>query len=332
MAQRMSATQFDEYVLIVVSQDDRPQGYQVLNLSADYGPLIKELAYRALARDGRLAGRSCRIHARTGCGGRGRPELIVEAHVQDGSRRTGEPIASLAMPVEYLAWLASRIAAQVGVEGAYRFQVMVLGANHPLIERWEAGMDLGSDFAVTSGPTGCLTLPSLLVRAEPTEIVGGPGSTWLKCLFSRKVYDEFRLAARAERERERSWAGLGEIQLCPDCCFVTIKELRPLPGEAGREWIRTRGRDFAALCHEFGDRLTAYLHLHPRSVDGQRIAPSPSGNDATLAWDYSAAVAAPCVFPIALFGDESQEFATDMAVYGYDKGVLTPIRWEVLRE
>jgi hypothetical protein len=332
MPETQCAPTYDENVLVAVSQNEKMLGFRILRLSTDYGPAVKELACRALAANIRRAGHPWRLHARLAPARDSEPGMVVEAHAVDSPYRSSRPLASLRIPLRNFGWVASGIATQLGLAGSYQYQVVVLEERHPLVEHWRGRRDRDPDFAVTSGTEPSLQLPLLAVETQhPREMRAAPG-TWLRCLFGRQAYEAFRTAAGQEKELERSWAGLGHVHLLTDCCYTIVEELVPLPGESGPSWIRTRGRDFADLHRRFGDRLSAYLHLHPRLLEGQRIRPAPSDNDAVVAWNYSAVTTIPCVFPIALFGAGSAPEPADIGVYGYDKGVLSAIPWEVLTE
>ncbi len=333
MLEQITARDCDEHVLVVVLQDEQIRGYKILNLARDYAPLLKELAFRMLATDQRLRGRLWRIRARIAQDGNGKPQLLLEARVLDEHDGTARSAAILPVPVENFAWVGSQIATKLGIEGTFQFQVAVLNEDHLLVDHWEAHEGLDTDFVISSEPSRVLRLPNVstgVATPGPTEVMGRPRDTWLRCVFSLAAFVEFRDAARAETARERSWAGVGNAVLDSDRCCIVIDELVALPGQSGREWIRTRGRDFAATCRRLGDSLCAYLHLHPRTVDGQRLEPVPSGNDLIVAWNISRAATLPCVYPIALFGEGAPDARCDMAVYGYDKGILTSVTWEVL--
>jgi hypothetical protein len=324
-----------EHVLVAVSQNQKALGFRVLRLSTDYLPVVKELEYRALATHDKLAGRPWRLNARIAPADHPQSGMIIEAHAVGPPMRSRRPLASLLIPLENFAWVASGIAARLGLTESCQYHVMVLDERHPLAQQRTGNNDPDPDFEVTSGTDPSLHLPMQPVATElpvSTQVMHSCPKTWLRCLFGRQAYESFRSAARQEKERERSWAGLGKVHLLKDCCYTTIDELVSLPGESGPSWIRTRGRDFADLHHRFGDRLSAYLHLHPRLVEGRPIRPAPSDNDAVVAWNYSAVTAIPCVFPIALFGTDSGSEAASIGVYGYDRGALSAIPWEVLTE
>ena len=64
-------------------------------------------------------------------------------------------------------------------------------------------------------------------------------------------------------------------------------------------------------------------------MEGQAILPQPSRNDAVLAWNVDLASARPVVFPIAMFGTDSRAPQGDVAVYGYEHGLLNRLQMEV---
>jgi len=335
MSELRCATAHSEHVLVAVSQHAKLRGYRILRLSTDCPPLVKELAYRALAADDRLAGHPWQLNARIVSAGTTQAGIVLEAWVTDPQAPTSRLLVSVAIPPKNFAWVASEIAAQLNLTGSCQFQVMVLDDKHPLVEHWTSSRDPDPDFVVTAGAKPSLRLPPRAAEAPLpafAQVMGPATGTWLRCVFSRRAFEDFHRAARQEKETERSWAGLGRVHLLPDRCYTTIEELIPLPGEAGLSWIRTRGRDFADLCHRFGNRLSAYLHLHPHMLEGQPTRPAPSDNDRVVAWNYSTATAIPCVFPIALFGGDCDSATATVGVYGYDKGVLSAIPWEVLTE
>lgn len=315
------------HLSVVVMQQGRPVGYRVLDMRGEYPILTKELACRAVAAHPGAAGRSWVPRLRMEAAAP-RPHVVMEAHLAGGGL-----VAAMSVPAANFFPIAAGIAAQVNVEGEYKYCLAVHSPDSVLVADWNATPPMpDDDFEITTPSEPRLTLPSGFAAGDlpqPRRVID-PADSWLRCVFRRRAFDELLDAAARETDIERSWIGLGSVHVSPHACHVVVDEgLVELPGEAGREWIITHGRDWARLHDRIGDRLVAYLHLHPRTVEGRKILPQPSRNDAVLAWNVDMASARPVVFPIAMFGADGASPNGDVAVYGYMHGLLTRAQLEV---
>ena len=319
---------FTPYLMISVHQGQACRGYRVLNLVSEYDPLVKEVAFRALAAAPRLAGRPWVL----GCRGTG-SQVVVEAFLD--RENPGRPLAELAVPVDNFRWIAQLIMTQLGLTGTYIFKVTALEPGGPVVTAWNAGQRDDAFELIDEEPVLRFPPASCFEKGRPglgSRVVDPVAGPWVRCLFRHRALAAFLEAARQESTQERSWLGCGRTFLSRASCDVVIETfVGPLPtASASAGHLRTRGRDVARLYRSLGARLVAYLHLHPRALEGQDVTPSPSANDHELAWDFNRAVVAPSVFPIALFQTDPAAFDGDVGVYAYDRGVLRRIQTEVI--
>jgi hypothetical protein len=315
------------HMALTVSEHGVVRGWNLLNLDRDYSPLAKELAWRAVARHPERAGEPWRMNACV----EGPDVIRLEAHATAGNGRQ-DILGALSVPATTFGWMADSMARQLGIRAHYSYNLVPLDDHHELLNSWSE-LHHDSDFEVEAPADAALLLPDAFAAgAAPASrcLVPAAASPGLRCVFLKAAFEEFIHAARRESEMERSWAGEGKTYLSEDeVCSVVIEALRPIPGEAHREWIVTHGRDWDRMRTLVGDRLVAYLHLHPGRVNGQRIAPFPSANDRVVTWNVDLGCSRPCVFPIALFGDEEWEIPDRIAAFGYDRGALRQIPLEV---
>ena len=320
------------HLSVTVVQDDSPVGFRVLDMRRDHSPLITELAWRAVAAEPSAAGKRWVPTVRMDdCES---PRVILEACLADGDGKPAraETLAFLEVPASAFHWIAAEIAAAVGTVGQCDYLIAVQEPSSMVVANWNTG-DGDEDFEFLEQDQPRLTLPGdfSVAKLSDAKRVIDQDDTWLRCVFHRRSFEMFLSAASNETEKERSWLGLGHVCLTHDACSVVIEpELVELPGETGRGWITTRGRDWARLHHQLGDRLVAFLHLHPQTLDGEPLSPRPSRNDAVVAWNFSLASRAPVVFPIAMFGAHAGSPNGDVAGYGYEGGLLRRIQLEVL--
>jgi hypothetical protein len=321
------------HLSVTVVRDDKPVGYRVLDMRTDYPPLLTELAWRSLAAEPSAGGSawvpSVRIDARDPSS----PQVILEARLADDDNKSAgaDPLAAVEVPASTFHWIAASIANAVGVTGACSYVLAVQEPDSPLVADWrDSARDSDVEFLTQAEPG--LTLPERFEVAAPPgprRVVDETG-TWLRCLFRQGTFDSFLAMAGRETEREHAWLGVGHV--CPtreSCCVVIEPELVELPGEAGRAWVFTRGREWAKLYARLGDRIAAFLHLHPAALDGEELSPTPSENDAAVAWNLSLASRNPLVFPIAMFGASADSPQGAVAAYGYERGLLRRIQLEV---
>ena len=156
-------------------------------------------------------------------------------------------------------------------------------------------------------------------------------------IFTPDAWTAFVGAAAVETEIERGWIGQVRIHLVDSTCYVVIDELVEVPAEAGQCYLVTHGNQFFEL-HRRHQRLAAYLHLHPRKIEGiegikpVQLAPAPSGPDTTMAWNLDATTPLPVVLPIAMFGAREDHLDDDVAAHAFVHGLLSEIDLEVLNE
>jgi len=318
----------DTHLLVLVAQGEQVVGHRILDVArGGYRPLIKELAYRAVATDPRrLAGRAWRLHLRLDAVQTDRPRLCCEAW-PDGP--ADAPLATLGVPVDHFAWIGTSIAREQKLRD-YTVHVAVPEPDHPLVQKSLDWAD--DDFAVSVDARPELRLPAgfSVEPLGPRRVIrrGGEG-TWLKCVFDAGAWATFAAAAAEETEVERGWLAAARVHLADDACLVRVEELFELPGEATQFHLHTQGREFFRLHRRLEGRLGGYLHLHPREVDGVALRPSPSGPDVTAAWNVDAASTLWPVFPIALFGARAESYGTDVAAHGFVRGVIGEIDLEV---
>ena len=320
------------HMLIAVLQEGSVLGYRLLDMRSEYAALTKELACRAVAASPDFAGASWMPQLRVDGTDTATPSVLLDAFIDDekGGPGDSEAIAALRVPVSNFSALAADIATRLGVQGAYSYSVAVAEPDSQLVTEWNA-LAKDDDFELMSSTQTALVLPGgFSMAALPPRRVLDKADGWLRCVFGKSVLDEFLGAAALETDHERSWLGLGHVHLVPDACYVVIDEgLVELPGQAHRTGITTHGRDWARLYDAVGDRLVAYLHLHPPTAGDSELAPVPSTNDAVLAWNVDLASPRPTVFPIAMFGANVESPNGDIAVHGFERGLLTRIQLEV---
>jgi hypothetical protein len=322
------------HVSVVIYQDGRPLGYRVLDIRTEHPVLMKELACRVMAAQPALAGAPWGPKLRLDGEGASSPHLTLEAHLADadGQPKCGEPLAITKVPIASFSPIAARLAAVLQVAGRYEYSLAVHEPDSPTVAEWNAAQRRDEGLEWISGFEPELMLPggfSATRLPEPRRVMDRAG-TWLRCVFRKPPLKEFLEAAARETCRERSWLGLGDVHLSQDACSVVIEDsLVELPGEAGHGWITTRGRDWAKSYSRFGSRLVAFLHLHPRMLNDQRITPEPSMDDTVVAWNVELACPRPVVFPIAMFGTDERFPDGDVAAYGHEGGLLTRIQLEV---
>jgi hypothetical protein len=318
------------HVVVWIAKDGAVLGYRVMDLRTEYRPLAKELGLRAAAGCPPLAGCLWEPGAQVVGSDAARSKLRIEAFLAESGPSPDLPLASVDVPIEHFGWVAAGVARQCGVDGAYAYYVGVLAPEDPVVRSWgeRATQD---DFEILSDEEPELRLPTAFVPTPP------PGSrrildarpSWLRCVFSRRVGDVFLGAAWAETDRERHWAGAGTTYLAPEACWVVIEDMVELPAaEAGWHYVVTHGSGSRPIRERLGDRLNAHLHLHPRAMEGKPLPPSPSGPDATVAWNFDQGSPSPCCFPIALFGTDPRAPAGDVAAHGYERGILSPVQLE----
>jgi len=319
------------HLMVSVFQDAKCRGYRILNLAEEYHPLMKELSFRALAASPRRGGERWRLNVRVVRSPRF--QVVLEAHAEEG--RSDTPLCVLEVPGSHFTWLANDTAWKLKLEGSFSFALSVLSAGSEAVARWRERLrDFESDVELCEEETPLHIPESGLEGTFPhrTRLIA-EGDAWVRCVFSASAFGEFLEAARSERSRERAWVGCGRPYVTSSACSVYVEEIvGPLPAaESGPGYLYTRGRDVAGYYESLGERRVAYAHLHPRTVEGRRVFPRTSGSDHDLAWDYDRAAAHPCVFPIALFGTDPSSPGSDVAAYGYDRGVLTRVRLEVVK-
>jgi hypothetical protein len=303
-------------------------------MRSEYNPLVKELAFRALAAFPRRAGRPWRLNCRLAGAASDTPRVVLEAYVEkggDGDPAGDEPCAKLSVPAVHFRWIAEGIMSRLNLRGAFSFEVGVLAADHPAVVDWRE-RDRCADFEFSAEEPELLLPPAGLLGEPPgPNRVIDAAPTWLRCIFRGSAFRAYLRAAQAETEQERSWGGCGRVHVSGGSCAVVIEELvGPLPAaSAGPNHILTRGRDAARLHQTCGDRLVAYLHLHPRTVGEQSMTPYPSPQDHEVAWNIDRAARSIVVYPIALFRTDPGAPGGDVAVHGYDRGVLCRVQLEV---
>jgi len=302
----------------------------MLDLGRNYRPLTKELAYRVVASNPDAAGLPWELDAGVDPQTEG-GSIVLRAvgREERGSRKT--ILGTMTVPAANFSWIAAGLAADAGAEGEFDYTLSV-PATQEDTEARQGGED--DDFEIIAQPDPELNLPDSFRTGIPVRRrreISPAEHKWLTCAFRDKALDAFVGAAAKEESTEKSWAGVGFVHVDRGACRTVIEEIVEIPGEAGRTWITTRGRDWAALHRRIGaDRLVAYLHLHPRFQDDREAPPAPSTNDAVVAWNVDLGSANPCVFPIALFGADPTALNGDLAAFGFVGGLLQRIPMEVV--
>jgi hypothetical protein len=319
------------YLVIAVSQGRDFLGYRVLDMRSEYQPLMKELAWRAVAKNPTLKGAFWEPRLKLHGLDTPAPSVLVEAYLtgDNALQHNGMPIATIKVPVSNFAYIATKIAAQLKVQGQYSYSITIVESDSKLVSDWYTEEE--ADFELNEDVKHNLILPDMFqdtVLSEPRKVLEKV-DTWLRCLFCKKAFDKYLGAAAKETDRERSWLGLGNVHLTQDVCHVTIEQLIELPGEASLYCITTHGRDWAKLHRKFGDKIVGFLHIHPRWAGTKELTPSPSENDRIVAWNVDLACSKPTVYPIAMFGADVDSPSEHLAVYGFNSGVLTRIQLEI---
>ncbi|MGA2059630.1 MAG: hypothetical protein ABSG67_04040 [Thermoguttaceae bacterium] len=317
-----------DQLLIIVTKNGQALACRVLDFTdpASYRPLFKELSYRCVMARPDLAGTPWTVVLEMEGLNTAAPLVKME-----GWSISGDPqlLAVLRVPVEKFFWIGVALARQLGLEHGYAIQVAVTNRGNPVVKQWMQWED--DDFVLEE------TDSTMLLPAEfSTEPLGPRFSihrrgTFMRCVFTGKVYRKFTLAAAAEKENEQGWLAQVRVHLYGDgFCDVLIDDLVEAPAsQRGRGFLKTPGHQFLKICRSH-ERVGGYLHLHPRDVEGTPLAPLPSGPDVTLAWNLDASVSSLIVMPIALFGFSPDRAVEDIAVCGFLNGILVPIDLEVL--
>ena len=316
----------DTHLLIVVVQDGSARGYRVLNPPTDYRPLIKELAYRAVANEPAAAGEPWRLSVQIEGAGTLDPQLHLDAFRAEGE---GRPLATMRVPVQNLSWLARAMAQELKLTGGFTFVVTVLASDSTAVREWSNLEDNDADFAVTEDDTE-MVLPSQFTTDPigPRRSITRVGS-WLRCVLTKDVHEKFMASGAREKEIERAWVGATRIHLSKGGAYTVIEEITEVPAEmAGREYLRAHGRDFLALHKQMDGRLGAFLHLHPSHHKDVELTPDPSSADSVVAWNLDASTGMLVSLPITMFGTEVAE--PKIAAHGYVDGLLSEIDLEVL--
>jgi hypothetical protein len=319
------------HLLVLVVRGEKVVAQQVLDLArGGHRPLLKELAYRAVATDpAGLAGQPWQVHLDLEGVGTDKPCLRCEARLK---HRPQPRLTVLPVPVGNFAWVGVELANELKIKD-YSVHVAVPDRSHPLVERSSAWED--EDFAVSFDDEPELLLPSGFSTEPlgPRRVIARAGAgTWLKCVFEPGAWDTFLTAAGNEREVERGWLATARMHLADGACSVVLERLDELPAEArGEYYLHTKGRAFYRLHRRLGGKLGGYLHLHPREADGTPLSPAPSGPDVTVAWNVEAASTLVPVFPIAMFGARPETCGTDVAAHAFVSGVIGAIDLEVVQ-
>ncbi len=318
----------NDQLLIVDTRNGQALGCRVLDFAdpGSYPPLFKELGFRCVAAHPEYAGQPWRAALEMEGLGTAAPRVRMEGWSKD---RDPQLLASLHVPVNNFAWLGVALARQLGLQDPYAVNIAVTNRRHAVVEQW---MNIEDEDFVLERNDAAMVLPAEFDIAElgRRRIIHRRG-TFLRCVFTGEVYEQFTAAAAAETQNEQGWLGQVRTHLAEEgICYIVIDGLVEAPAsQRGRGFLRTPGRQFGRLYQQH-ERLGGYLHLHPRDVDGAQLSPLPSGPDNTLAWNLDACVSSMIVMPIALFGFRSQQAARDMAVCGFLNGILVPIDLEVL--
>jgi len=323
----MSCDTVGHHVAILMFQDKQVSGYGVRDLRTDFAPLTKEFLHRVAGIHPDLARQPCSLRARKGTLPTGRPCLSLEATVAGEAA----PVATRDVPLEKFAGVARAMADSIGLAGQFTFGVFPLKGDDPLVVDWDRRRKAEeTDFVLDEAEVE-LRLPDDFSVGQPpgqSRVLHDAG-TWLRCLFRRTCYDEYLQAAAAERSVERAWIATGHTYLEPDACTVVIERLVETSGESTWCSLTTDGVEVDRLRRRFGGRRQGYLHLHPPYIvddkgQKQKVAPAPSGADLALAINFDR-VPRPTVYPLCLFGVDPERPDGDLAVYGFQDGVLTPI-------
>ena len=339
------------HVSVTVTRGGRSLS-RVLDIRSEYAPLTKELVCRVVAAHPRLAGEPWAVSATIEGADTPAPHVVLGARLADGHPGGGEdgqgagrrgPLVTMKVPFSNFSAIAAGLAAEFQLDGCSEYYVAVHDPESAVVAEWNA-KESDDDFELMPAAEPRLVLPGGFSSAPlpgPRRVVDAAES-WVRCVFRRRAYEEFLDAAARETQRERSWLGTGRVHLEPEACHVIIEDLAELPGEAGQTWVKTLGRDWAHAHAKAGDRMVAFLHLHPRTLKDpqtgteQKMGVHPSGNDEVVAWNVGAASPRPAVFPIAMFGagaassnEEGGSPNGDVAAHAFENGLLTRIQLEV---
>jgi len=318
------------HVCVTLRVDGKPFRSRVLDLRRNYRPLSKEFAYRVVAADPSTAGLPWDLDAGVDPETEG-GSILLRAVSRRNCRNGDTVLGTMTVPAANFSWIAAGLAADAGVEGEYDYSLAIPAAQGDMPAGHGAEND---DFEIIAQPDPELNLPDGFRTGMPVRRrrqISPAEHKWLTCVFQDRALDAFVGAAAKEENTEKSWAGVGFVHVDRGACRTVIEEIVEIPGEAGRTWITTRGRDWGQLHRKIGaDRLVAYLHLHPRLQDDRGLPPAPSTNDAVVAWNVDLGSANPCVFPIALFGADPTALDGDLAAFGFVGGLLQRIPVEVV--
>lgn len=314
-----------QHVLVAVAQDGAVRNYTLVDATKEARPVLREVAYRAVAARPDLAGNAAALALR-----QDGTDIVFEAR-EPGAGESSAPLAGVAVSVHAFGGIAESLAKAAGLEGRFTYYALVCAPDAPVLETWSPPGAGEGGIEWVSGPAAPdLLLPKeLATGAFPRTRIVDPAGSWHRAVFSRQAFREFVSAASNESEKERGWIGVGEVHVTPEACRTVVRELREIPAaESSSHHLHTRGRDFHRLHGEIGaGRLAAFLHLHPTGPEGGALYPEPSSEDLLVAYDFLATTALPPVFPIGRFGAES---TSDLSAHAFVGGVLTRIQLEIL--
>lgn len=320
------------HVVVALSQSRQLLGYQTLDLARSGGPLTKELAFRAAANRPALAGTAFRLSVEIANVETERPYLLMEAWPEDPR---APRLAAMNVPVSHFARFGLAMASELSMDhdalADCSVHVIVPDPSSPVVK--QAALEWSDDdFDMAAGPeVGPLYLPEDFSTepVEPRQILRHRGS-FVHCVFSRRSWEDFTAAAEAETEVERAYGAPVRVHLAGGDCFVVVLDgLVELPAEAFKTGMIARGLDVLKLHRRFGGQFAAFLHLHPREVDGTAIAPHPSPQDVNVAWNLDASSSQPVVLPIALFGAQLDQSQGDIAAHAFVGGSLSEVNLEL---
>jgi hypothetical protein len=108
-------TETNTHLLVLVKQGEEVVGQRTLDVArGGHRPLLKELAYRAVASDpDRLAGRPWRFNLGLEAVDTDDPQLRCEARLKEGPQA---PLAAISVPVGNFAWVGVAVAQQLKLE------------------------------------------------------------------------------------------------------------------------------------------------------------------------------------------------------------------------
>ena len=314
------------HLLVAVSQEGDLKSHAVVDVPRDSGPLMKELAFRTVGAHPEMGGQPFELDLWADPP-RG---IAVEVHPAGAVSKNG-PLTRISVPVSGFQPVAEALARRAKLEQPFQYHVLPCAKDSQAVRNWAS---LGEDEEISWEE---VEEEYLLPRGHRGDRRGRPGwSTARPRGSAASSTSRPTVSSSRRRRRRRSARGPGSGRArsgrVPSTAWSSSRRSRswPPPRRVGPISARRGGRVSRLLGDLGPDRILAHLHLHPREVEGKPMSPAPSSEDEHLAWDFSSQLShLPCCFPIALFGLDPEKPDGELAVHGFDNGILSRIQLEV---